>query len=209
MVYTYVKLPLYSFLIIIVTITILAICIAILGFYAGALGARIEQLEKRLENVEHGMAAAEEVFAQAQEIKAYILRTAKCTPRVATEVTYQILATARLEGIDPLDLAGMARVESNFNPAAIGKLGERGLIQIRPSTFSSWHAGDFSDWRATLEAGARYLASCLRRFRDLRLALAAYNAGPNRPPARILAISGRYADRVLAKRAAIAGEVAR
>ena len=205
MTYTYVKLPLYSFLIILVTITILAICVAILGFYAGALGARIEQLEKRLENVEHGMATAEEVFEQAREIKDYILRTAKCTPRVATEVTYQILATARLEDLDPLVLAGMAQRESNFNPAAIGKLGERGLLQVRPSTFPSWHAGDFSDWRATLEAGARFLASCFRRFRAPRLALAAYNAGPSRPPERILAISSRYADRILSIKRAIKG----
>ena len=37
---------------------------------------------------------------------------------------------------------------------------------------------DPRDWRANLDGSARYLAEQLEAFRDARLALAAYNAGP-------------------------------
>lgn len=162
------------------------------------LADRIADLETRLAVLDQRMTETHEVFVQAGEIKRYILRTSKRTPKQATEIAYQIIATARMEGLDPSLLAGVARQESGFNPAAVGALGERGLLQVRPSTFPSWHSGDIGDWRATLEAGARFLASCFRRFRVPRVALAAYNAGPNRHIPRILELSGSYADRALA-----------
>ncbi|MGE5608126.1 MAG: lytic transglycosylase domain-containing protein [Bacillota bacterium] len=189
-------------------ILIVAVGLALIGMgcYIKALNVRIDRLEAKIKAYDARLDNAEEVFDQAQEIKAYILRSAKYTPRQATEIAYQIIFVAKMEGVDPKLLAGMAKQESEFNPAAVGKLNERGLVQVRPTTFSEWHAGSLLDWRATLEAGARYLSHCLSRFHNERLAIAAYNAGPNRPPARILELSSRYAGRIIANRRAI-GEV--
>ncbi|MGE5549146.1 MAG: transglycosylase SLT domain-containing protein [Bacteroidota bacterium] len=186
---------------------ILAVGLALIsmGCYIKALNVRIDRLESKVNGYESRMNQVEEVFEQASEIKAYILKNAKCTPRQASEIAYQIMFVAKMEGLDPKLLAGMAKQESDFTPGAVGKLNERGLVQVRPTTFSEWHAGDLADWRATLEAGARYLSYCMRRFRDQRLAVAAYNAGPNRPTARILELSSRYAGRIMANRRAIGG----
>ena len=69
-----------------------------------------------------------------------------------------------------------------MNPDAVSRSGAQGLMQLMPPT-----AGDLgvTDARSTqLNAstgGTRYLAQMLRIFRgDRRLALAGYNAGPNR-----------------------------
>ena len=203
MTYTYIRLPRPAAAFISVLLIGFSLALLGLGWRAAEAEAEMKELKARLEAIETRLAEMEEVYEQAGQIRQYILRAARCTPRQATEIAYQIIATARIEGLDPALLAGVAKVESGFNPAAVGRLGERGLVQVRPATFASWHAGDINDWRAALEAGARFLSSCLRRFRWPRLALAAYNAGPSRPPAEILAVSGRYADRVLAAKAAI------
>jgi len=67
--------------------------------------------------------------------------------------------------------------ESRFNHAAVSPKGARGVMQLMPAT-----AGDLgvdpADLRGNIDGGAAYLAQQLRRFGDVKLALAAYNAGP-------------------------------
>lgn len=67
--------------------------------------------------------------------------------------------------------------ESRFNHAAVSPKGARGVMQLMPATASSLGV-DASDLRANIDGGTAYLAQQLRRFGDLKLALAAYNAGP-------------------------------
>lgn len=67
--------------------------------------------------------------------------------------------------------------ESRFNQAAISPKGARGVMQLMPGT-ATLLGVDASDMKSNVEGGAAYLAQQLRRFGDLRLALAAYNAGP-------------------------------
>jgi soluble lytic murein transglycosylase len=43
-----------------------------------------------------------------------------------------------------------------------------------------WHDGALEDLRTNLELGTAFLATLLREWKDPRLALAAYNAGPTR-----------------------------
>jgi len=67
--------------------------------------------------------------------------------------------------------------ESRFNHAAVSSKGARGVMQLLPTTASDLGV-DPSDLKGNIDGGAAYLAQQLRRFGDLRLALAAYNAGP-------------------------------
>ncbi|RKF12511.1 lytic transglycosylase domain-containing protein [Roseovarius spongiae] len=68
-------------------------------------------------------------------------------------------------------------IESAYNPNARSRVGAIGLGQLMPGTADILGV-DASDWRANLDGSARYLAAQLETFRDTRLALAAYNAGP-------------------------------
>jgi len=75
--------------------------------------------------------------------------------------------------------------ESRGNRRAVSPAGAMGLMQIMPGTWSmltSRHrlGKDPFDVRANILAGAAYLRAMWDRYRDIRLMLAAYNAGPGR-----------------------------
>ena len=67
--------------------------------------------------------------------------------------------------------------ESRFNPKAVSHKGAIGLAQLMPDT-ARLLGVDPHDPFDNLEGGARYLAMQYRQFKSWRLALAAYNAGP-------------------------------
>jgi soluble lytic murein transglycosylase-like protein len=69
-------------------------------------------------------------------------------------------------------------VESGFNSRAVSKRGAVGLMQLMPATASRFGVSNPYDARQNVHAGARYLKFLIDRFgHDVRLALAAYNAG--------------------------------
>jgi soluble lytic murein transglycosylase-like protein len=69
-------------------------------------------------------------------------------------------------------------VESGFNPRAISRKGALGLMQLMPATALRFGAVNALDPRQNITAGAKYLRFLMDRFgHDVRLALAAYNAG--------------------------------
>ena len=88
-----------------------------------------------------------------------------------------VRAAAREGGVDWSLLAGVAREESRWDPRALSVVGARGLVQLMPAT-ARYLRVDPNDPRENLEGGARYLAEQYRTFGSWRLALAAYNAGP-------------------------------
>lgn len=89
---------------------------------------------------------------------------------------------AAKERIEPALLRALIQVESNFNHKAVSRVGARGLMQIMPKTavgIGKEDALDAKNPRANILAGAHYLRKMINEFRgDLRLAIAAYNAGP-------------------------------
>jgi soluble lytic murein transglycosylase-like protein len=69
-------------------------------------------------------------------------------------------------------------VESGFNSRAVSKRGAVGLMQLMPATASRFGASNLFDPKDNVRAGARYLKYLMDRFgHNIRLALAAYNAG--------------------------------
>ncbi len=81
------------------------------------------------------------------------------------------------EGVDPDLFLRLVDQESRFNPRAVSQAGAIGLAQLMPGTAAELGV-DPRDPIQNLRGGARYLRQQLNTFGDVRLALAAYNAGP-------------------------------
>jgi soluble lytic murein transglycosylase-like protein len=71
----------------------------------------------------------------------------------------------------------LVQQESNWNPKAKSHKGALGLAQLMPGTAKSLGV-DPTDPKQNLEGGAKYLSRQFQEFKSWRLALAAYNAGP-------------------------------
>src|SRR3984893_13118706 len=79
--------------------------------------------------------------------------------------------------VEPNLLRAVIVVESGFNSRAVSKRGAMGLMQLMPATATRFGVSNPFDPRQNVHAGARYLKLLMDRFQDVRLALAAYNAG--------------------------------
>jgi soluble lytic murein transglycosylase-like protein len=83
---------------------------------------------------------------------------------------------ARSEGVDATLVRALIRVESAFNAVARSRKGAMGLMQLMPATARQYAINNPYDPKSNIEGGVRHLKSLLSRF-DVKLALAAYNAG--------------------------------
>ena len=96
----------------------------------------------------------------------------------ATRYDSIIEKAAMSAAVEPNLLRAVIVVESGFNSQAVSKRGAIGLMQLMPATASRFGVSNPFDPRENVHAGARYLKFLIDRFgQDIRLALAAYNAG--------------------------------
>ncbi len=84
------------------------------------------------------------------------------------EIHEAIMAT-----FDPVLVAVVIAVESEYRVDAVSRAGCRGLMQLSPDKLEDW-----KNIRHNIRIGSAYLETQLKRFGDLELAFAAYNAGP-------------------------------
>lgn len=78
-------------------------------------------------------------------------------------------------------IAAVIKAESGFNPYAVSGAGAMGLMQIMPETWDALGGAQASPFNAghNIRLGTKYLRELMVQFRgNLRLTIAAYNAGP-------------------------------
>ena len=94
------------------------------------------------------------------------------------EISHLVEDAARAQHVDPLLVDSIIQVESAYNPYAVSRKGAEGLMQLTPPTARSLGVSNSFDPRQNIEAGVKYLKYLQDLYKDDRLALAAYNAGP-------------------------------
>jgi len=93
----------------------------------------------------------------------------------------KISDVARTFGVDENLVREVVRAESNFNPNAVSRAGAKGLMQLMDSTARAMHVRNAYNPDENLAGGTRYLRSLLDKYDgNVKVALAAYNAGPGR-----------------------------
>ena len=112
-----------------------------------------------------------------------------------------LLARAELRHRLPCGLLGaIVQVESGGSPHRISSAGAMGPLQLIPPTARMLGVSDPFDPEESLDGGARYLRAQLTRFHSVRLAAAAYNAGPGAIVGRAVPHNGQteiYVQRVM------------
>jgi soluble lytic murein transglycosylase-like protein len=96
----------------------------------------------------------------------------------ATQYDSIIETAAVAASVEANLLRAVIVVESGFNSRAVSKRGAVGLMQLMPATATRFGVSNPYDPRENVHAGAHYLKFLIDRFgHNIRLALAAYNAG--------------------------------
>jgi soluble lytic murein transglycosylase-like protein len=89
-----------------------------------------------------------------------------------------IIQTASHHKIDSALVKAIIMVESGYNPKAISKRGAKGFMQLMPDTAEELNVKDIFNPYQNINGGVRYFKKLYDRFNgDIKLALAAYNAG--------------------------------
>jgi soluble lytic murein transglycosylase-like protein len=117
--------------------------------------------------------------ARLRALELYALHRPRCLFAPHPPLPPLIAAAERRHGIPPGLLLSLVEVESGLQAHRISAAGAVGPAQLLPSTARVLGVSDPFDPEESLDGSARYLAEQLKRFHDLRLAVAAYNAGPS------------------------------
>lgn len=124
---------------------------------------------------------------RSSDSKKYPIVLKETRPRIKSgiashdEIIRMIDEICSREGVDPHLAIAVAKAESSLNQNAVSPKGAIGVMQLMPDTAKRFQVKNIHSARDNIEGGVRYLKYLLGLFSDdVRLAIAAYNAGENR-----------------------------
>lgn len=98
--------------------------------------------------------------------------------RLRTQYAALVSQIAREQNVDAALLHAVITIESGYNARARSPKGASGLMQLMPGTAQRYGVSDIWNPVENVRAGAQHLRDLLAQFNgDIRLAVAAYNAG--------------------------------
>ena len=133
------------------------------------------------------------------------------TDREEAQLTDLICAESQKYGCDPELVLALIIVESSFYSKATSSKGAKGFMQLRPDVAKvlakevgiAWDEDKaIYDPGVNVQLGLYYLSQLILQFKDLKVALAAYNFGPTYIKERIelgMALPTGYAEKVMRK----------
>ena len=96
----------------------------------------------------------------------------------SAQMTVLVKRYASRYNVPPELISALIDVESRWNPRAVSPKGAIGLMQLMPATARHFGAFNPYDPEQNIAAGTRYVTVLMHEFDgDLRLVVAAYNAG--------------------------------
>jgi len=136
---------------------------------------------ERLANVAGNVGVKEitDKMLAAKYLSTSRVRANRCSPLMDEELAMVVDGVTRKYTLDRSLLRAVIETESGGFPCAVSHQGAMGLMQLMPGTARHYGVRNPYDPHSNVDAGARYLKSLLDRYdNNMRLALAAYNAGP-------------------------------
>ncbi|MDQ6933147.1 MAG: lytic transglycosylase domain-containing protein [Candidatus Eremiobacteraeota bacterium] len=125
------------------------------------------------------------VRSKGDEFSLFVTGAANPTPagnstiRPPSPLEELISTNADASAVDRALIKAIILNESGFNPNATSATNAQGLMQLEPATAAGLGVENPYDPQQNVRGGTRYIKALLERFHgDLRLAVAAYNAGP-------------------------------
>jgi soluble lytic murein transglycosylase-like protein len=116
---------------------------------------------------------------KVEALAAYAWHRPQCAVFADTPLTGPMLARAEHAHHLPCGLLGaIVQVESGGQPHRISPAGAMGAMQLIPPTARAMGVSDAFNPEESVDGAARYLETQLATFHNIRLAAAAYNAGP-------------------------------
>jgi soluble lytic murein transglycosylase-like protein len=96
------------------------------------------------------------------------------------QISEAVKSASQKNNVDPNLILAVIHQESGFKECAESQCGAQGLMQLMPETAKEMGVTNSFDIAQNVNGGTQYLKQMLDRFGgDPKLALAAYNAGPN------------------------------
>ena len=148
------------------------------GFFS--LIGENRRLRREIENITGETALLKAQIDRANKVIEFSTRYG-----ITANLASIIYEAALAERLDPELAFRMVKLESDFNPRAISKVGAIGLVQVMPSTATLFDKSvtreDLFDAQTNARIGFRYMRRLIGLYKgDVRLALLAYNLGEGR-----------------------------